>query len=449
MSRQVFCGSIPIGGGAPISIQSMTNTDTRDEAATVGQIRALAAAGCDIVRCAVPDMAAADALGRIITRLRGADEQTSDAPTRRGSIPIVADIHFDYRLAIAAIDAGADKIRINPGNIGGADKVAQVVRRAKSAGVPIRIGVNSGSLEKSILEEYGGPTPAALAASALRNIEAIRAMGLDNLVVSIKSSDVRVTNDALKLLALKTDCPIHVGITEAGMGQRALVKSAVGIGALLLMGVGDTIRVSITGDPLQEIPAARDILASLGLLPGSIEIISCPTCGRCRVDLGRVVKTVTEVVAPLEEARITAARTALFEQAAKQSDAPGTVAVPLEEARITAAQTALFEQAAKQSDAPGTVAVPLEEARITAARTALFEQTAKQSDAPSVPVRPLTLAVMGCAVNGPGEASHADFGVACGDGKGLLFKKGKAFLTVPEQEIAPALLQALSEQGSG
>lgn len=410
MSRQVFCGSVPIGGGAPISIQSMTNTDTRDEAATFGQIRALAAAGCDIVRCAVPDMAAADALGRIIARLRGADDPASDAPTHLRSIPIVADIHFDYRLAIAAIDAGADKIRINPGNIGGADKVAAVVRRAKAAGVPIRIGVNGGSLEKSILEQYGGPTPAALAASALRNIEAIQAMGFDDLVISIKSSDVRATSEALRLLAPKTDCPVHAGITEAGMGQRALVKSAVGIGALLLIGIGDTIRVSITGDPIQEIPAAQDILASLGLLPGAIEIISCPTCGRCRVDLDRVVQTVTEAVLPLERTRIATARSALFRRRRT--------------AGMVHSDDSVFSSAATPDENQSV-------------------------DMWNFSTRPLTLAVMGCAVNGPGEAAHADFGVACGDGKGLLFKKGEAFRTVLEHEIAPALLQAVREQGTG
>ncbi|MDR1027988.1 MAG: flavodoxin-dependent (E)-4-hydroxy-3-methylbut-2-enyl-diphosphate synthase [Clostridiales Family XIII bacterium] len=352
MTRRVNCGGVAIGGGAPISVQSMTNTDTRDAEATVAQIMALSKAGCDIVRCAVPDKAAAAALYAIKSRV---------------DVPIVADIHFDHRLAIAAMENGADKIRINPGNIGGDAEVRAVVRRARTGGIPIRVGVNSGSLEADLLDRFGGPTPRALAESAVRNIERLRRMDFEDIVVSIKSSDVRETRDALNILVDRTDCPLHIGITEAGIGTRAVIKSAVGVGALLLDGVGDTVRVSLTGDPLQEVTAARDLLACLNLLPGAVNIISCPTCGRCRTDLARIAAEVSEAIGPMERTR--------------RRD------------RIEGA---------------------------------------------------LTVAIMGCAVNGPGEAAHADLGVACGDGRAALFRKGAVIGAVAEGEIVPALLREIA-----
>ncbi|MDR2157608.1 MAG: flavodoxin-dependent (E)-4-hydroxy-3-methylbut-2-enyl-diphosphate synthase [Clostridiales Family XIII bacterium] len=346
MTRRVNCGGVRIGGGAPLSVQSMTNTDTRDVGATVAQIAALEAAGCDIVRCAVPDMTAAAAISGIKARV---------------NIPVVADVHFDHRLAIAAIERGADKIRINPGNIGGDAEVRAVARRAKAAGIPIRVGVNSGSLEADLLGTFGGPTPEALAESAVRNMERLQRFDFEDIVISIKSSDVRENHAALKILAARTDCPLHIGITEAGIGERAIIKSAVGIGALLLDGIGDTLRVSLTGDPLREVRAAQDILASIGLLPGRINLVSCPTCGRCRVDLARIATEVSAAIRPLER------------------------------------------EAGN-----------------------------------------LTVAIMGCAVNGPGEASHADLGVACGDGKAVLFRKGVVVGAVAEQEIVPAILRELA-----
>ncbi|MDR0852296.1 MAG: flavodoxin-dependent (E)-4-hydroxy-3-methylbut-2-enyl-diphosphate synthase [Clostridiales Family XIII bacterium] len=357
MSRQVKCGSVLIGGGAPISIQSMTNTDTRDACATAAQIHALADAGCDIVRCAIPDLQAAEAIRTIKQQLQN----------RGVSIPIVADIHFDYRLAIAAIENGADKIRINPGNIGGIDRVSAVVTKARAAKIPIRIGVNSGSLEKDLIEEFGR-TPDALAQSALRWTEKIQKMGFADIVISVKSSDVRETVTVGRALSRATDCPLHLGVTEAGVGERALIKSAVGIGALLLDGIGDTIRVSLTGDPINEVAAARSILSGVGLLPGAIDIISCPTCGRCRVDLPRITAEVAAKTAVLEKARI-------------------------------------------------------------------------ESGIRDI----LTVAIMGCAVNGPGEAAHADLGVACGDGRAVFFRKGKIEENVSETEIISLILREISQ----
>jgi (E)-4-hydroxy-3-methylbut-2-enyl-diphosphate synthase len=333
----------------------MTNTDTRDISATAAQAASLAAAGCDIVRLAVPDIAAADALANIRAEL-GA---------RGICVPLVADIHFDHRLAIAAIGRGADKIRINPGNIGSKEKVLAVVECAKDAGIPIRVGVNSGSLERDLAEKFCHNAAEALCESALRNIELVAAAGFEDIVVSVKSSDVRTGISALRLLSKQTDFPLHVGVTEAGAGDRAFAKSAIGIGALLADGIGDTIRVSLTGDPVREVRAAHDILASLGMLGGAIDVISCPTCGRCRVDLPRVAGEVREAVRAIERETIAAAR---------------------------------------------------------------------QGNA-------LTVAVMGCAVNGPGEASHADIGVACGDGNAVLFENGAKLMTLAEGEIVPALIE--------
>jgi (E)-4-hydroxy-3-methylbut-2-enyl-diphosphate synthase len=312
------------------------------------------------VRCAVPDEAAAAALTDIKAKLK------SDCIV----IPIVADIHFDYRLALAAIENGADKVRINPGNIGDEGKLRAVVKSAETAGIPIRIGVNGGSLEKDILSRHGGATAAALSQSALRNIERVASMGFEDIVVSVKSSDVVTGNEALRLLAPNTDLPLHIGVTEAGSGARALAKSAIGIGALLAEGIGDTIRVSLTGDPVREIAAARDILAALDLLPGAVNVISCPTCGRCKTDLARISGEVNAVAEKIERERMSAAR------------------------------------AGKSVGA-------------------------------------LTVAVMGCAVNGPGEAAGADVGVACGEGRAVIFKGGKKLKAVAPDEIVSALKEEM------
>lgn len=347
MSRRVNCGGIAIGGGSSITIQSMTNTDTRNVAATVAQIRALKDAGCDIVRCAIPDMEAADAFKEI---------------RKQVSVPLVADIHFDYRLAIAAIKNGADKIRINPGNIGDRSRVKAVVDAAKDKKIPIRIGVNSGSLEKDILEKHQGVTAEGLAESALRNIRMVEEMGFYDIVVSLKSSDVRLNYIAHQLVFNEMDYPIHIGITEAGTIEGGKAKSAIGIGSLLLAGIGDTIRVSLTGDPVNEVHFAQEILKALDLRDHSINFVSCPTCGRCGVDLERITSEVESALKPIE----------------------------------------------KQM---------------------------KEEKLPSV-----TVAVMGCAVNGPGEARGADYGVACGKGKGLIFKNGEIIKTIEEEDIAKELI---------
>jgi (E)-4-hydroxy-3-methylbut-2-enyl-diphosphate synthase len=383
-TRQVNCGGVPIGGGAPVSIQSMTNTDTRDAAATAAQIERLYEAGCDIVRCSVPDETAA-------TSLRDIRRILSDKGIR---IPLVADIHFDYRLAISSIENGADKIRINPGNIGGDDKLREVVRAAKAAGIPIRIGVNGGSLEKDLSEQFG-PTREALILSALRNIEKIRCMDFEDIVVSVKSSDVPDTIAIGRALAYTTDCPLHIGVTEAGTGARAIVKSAVGIGSLLAEGIGDTIRVSLTGDPAPgEVDAARDILASVGLLPGQIDVVSCPTCGRCRVDLAVIADEVDKMVRGIERARKRSAQAA--------------------HAMTYSAMAAHAMTDSVRSD------------------------TERSQQYPK-----LTVAIMGCAVNGPGEASHADLGVACGAGDALYFENGAPIKKIRESEIIRTLKEAI------
>lgn len=346
MKKQIKCGRVLIGGGAPVSVQSMTNVDSRDEAALLRQIDALEAAGCDIVRVAIPDMEAAETLGRV---------------RRRTQMPLVADIHFDHRLAIEAIKNGADKIRINPGNIGGKEKVRQVVEAAKEHHIPIRVGVNSGSLERDILEKNGGVTAEGLAESALRSLALIEDMGFDDLAVSLKSSDVAMNYQAHRIVAEKTDHPIHIGITEAGTLRRGKVKSAIGIGALLLAGIGDTMRVSLTADPVEEVRYGIEILEALGLRQPKVNLVSCPTCGRTKVDL-----------------------------------------------------QALAEEA---------------ERRLAA------------SD-----IRPgLTVAVMGCAVNGPGEAREADYGIAGGQGKGVIFARGQLLMTVPEEELIDHLMRVIEE----
>ena len=338
MTKVVKIGDRVIGGGNPILIQSMTNTKTEDVAATVAQIQALTAAGCDIIRCAVPTMEAAEALTEI---------------KKQVSIPVVADIHFDYRLALAAIEHGADKIRINPGNIGSTERVRAVVDAAKERGIPIRVGVNSGSLEKDLVEKYHGVTAEGIVESALDKVHLIEDMGYDNLVISIKSSDVMMCVKAHELIATQTDHPLHVGITESGTIISGNIKSSIGLGLILHQGIGDTIRVSLTGDPLEEIKSAKLILRTLGLRKGGVEVVSCPTCGRTRIDLIGLANQVENMVAD----------------------------------------------------------IPLD----------------------------IKVAVMGCVVNGPGEAKEADIGIAGGIGEGLLIKNGEVYKKVTEGELLEAL----------
>lgn len=338
-SRPVRVGPVQIGGGAPVSVQSMCSTDTRDVAATSAQIRALTEAGCEIVRVAVPDQDAVAALAVLCAA----------AP-----VPLIADIHFDHRLALGALGAGIAGLRINPGNIGGRRKVEEVVRAARERAVPIRIGVNAGSLERELLARHGGPTPEAMVESALEHIRILEDLDYPEIKVSLKGSHVAPTVEAYRLLAERCPYPFHVGITEAGTVLRGAVKSAVGLGILFHLGLGDTVRVSLTGDPVPEIGVAYWILGALGLRRRGVDVISCPTCGRTRVDLARLAEEV--------------------------------------ERRLQGVSA------------------------------------------------PLTVAVMGCPVNGPGEAREADVGVACGVGTGLLFRKGEVVRRVPEAELADALV---------
>ena len=337
-TKVVQIGNVKIGGGNPIAIQSMTNTKTEDVEATVAQIHALEKAGCEIIRCAVPTIEAAEALGKIKKQIH---------------IPLVADIHFDYRLAIAAIENGADKIRINPGNIGDASRVQAVVDKAKEHGIPIRVGVNSGSLEKNLVEKYGGVTAEGLVESAMDKVHMIEEMGYDNLVVSIKSSDVLMCVKAHELIADQCKYPLHVDITESGTLLAGNIKSSIGLGLILHQGIGDTIRVSLTGDPTEEIKSAKLILKTLGLRKGGIEVVSCPTCGRTKIDLIGLANQVEQMVAD----------------------------------------------------------IPLD----------------------------IKVAVMGCVVNGPGEAKEADIGIAGGIGEGLLIKKGEIVKKVKEDELLETL----------
>ena len=345
-TKVIRIGNVAIGGGNPIAIQSMTNTKTEDVEATVAQILALEKVGCEIIRCAVPTMEAAEALKEIKKRIH---------------IPLVADIHFDYRLAIAAIENGADKIRINPGNIGDISRVKAVVDKAKEYNIPIRVGVNSGSLEKNLVEKYRGVTAEGIVESALDKVHIIEELGYDNLVVSIKSSDVLMCVKAHELIAEKCQYPLHVGITEAGTILSGNIKSSVGLGIILHEGIGDTIRVSLTGDPLEEIKSAKLILRTLGLRKGGIEVVSCPTCGRTKIDLIGLANQVEEMVQD----------------------------------------------------------IPLD----------------------------LKVAVMGCVVNGPGEAKEADIGIAGGIGEGLLIKKGEIVKKVKEEELLETLRQELLNWG--
>ena len=341
-TKVVSVGGVLLGGGNPIRIQSMTNTKTEDVEATVAQILRLEKAGCEIIRCTVPTMEAAKAIGEIKKRIH---------------IPLVADIHFDYRMAIAAMENGADKIRINPGNIGSTDRIKAVVDVAKERNIPIRVGVNSGSLEKPLIEKYGGVTAEGIVESALDKVRIIEDLGYDNLVISIKSSDVLMCVRAHEILAKQTHYPLHVGITESGTVQSGNIKSAIGLGLILNRGIGDTIRVSLTGDPVEEIRSAKLILRTLGLRKGGIEVVSCPTCGRTQIDLIQLANQVEKMVEDY----------------------------------------------------------PLD----------------------------LKLAVMGCVVNGPGEAREADLGIAGGIGEGLLIKKGEIIRKVPENELLQALKKYL------
>ncbi len=342
MTRQILVGGIPIGGGAPVVIQSMLNTKTTDVEGSLSQIRALAAAGCQIARLAVPNMEAA----------RGFAEICKESP-----LPLVADIHFDYKLAIAAAEGGAAKIRINPGNIGGEDRVKAVVDVCKEKHIPIRIGVNGGSLDKKLLEKYGHPTAEALVESAFEHLELLEKQGFYDTCVSMKSSTVPTMVAAARLFRSKCDYPIHIGVTETGPVKQGLMKSAMGIGALLLDGIGDTIRVSLTDDPIEEVYAAKDILKAAGLRKEGVNIISCPTCGRTRIDLIGLVNKVDEALKDCE--------------------------------------------------------------------------------------KPITVAVMGCVVNGPGEAREADIGIAGGDGWGMIFEKGEQVEKLPYDELLPALLKRI------
>ena len=338
LTKEVKIGNRIIGGNHPIAIQSMTNTKTEDIEKTVAQIQALTKAGCEIIRCAVPTIEAAQALAEIKKQI---------------SIPLVADIHFDYKLAIAAMENGADKIRINPGNIGSSDRVKAVVDVAKERNIPIRVGVNSGSLEKDLVEKYHGVTAEGIVESALDKVRLIEDMGYDNLVISIKSSDVMMCVKAHELISDKTDHPLHVGITESGTLISGNIKSSIGLGLILSQGIGDTIRVSLTGDPLEEIKSAKLILRTLGIRKGGIEVVSCPTCGRTRIDLISLANQVENMVAD----------------------------------------------------------IPLD----------------------------LKVAVMGCVVNGPGEAKEADIGIAGGIGEGLIIKKGEVYKKVPEDQLLSEL----------
>lgn len=344
MSKQIHVGAVAVGGGAPVSIQSMCNTPTQDVERTVSQILRLEQAGCQIIRVAVPDMDAARAIGPI---------------RRRIHIPLVADIHFDYRLALECVEAGADKVRINPGNIGGADRVKAVARACARRNIPIRIGVNGGSLEKPILAKYGGVTPQAMVDSAFGHIALLNRYDFDDICVSLKSSSVPITMGAYELMHQQADYPLHLGVTEAGTTRMGTLKSAAGIGGLLALGIGDTFRVTLTADPVEEVYAARDILKAIGLRREGPDLIACPTCGRTKIDL-----------------------------------------------------------------------IPLAQA---------VEERLKTV------TKPITVAVMGCPVNGPGEAAAADVGIAGGNGKGILFRHGEVVRQVPQEELLDALMALIEE----
>jgi (E)-4-hydroxy-3-methylbut-2-enyl-diphosphate synthase len=345
-ARSINAGGLIIGGGSPVSIQSMTNTDTRDAEATLAQIYCLKAAGCELVRLAVPDEQAAEALPEII---------------KKAGVPLAADIHFDYRLALRSIEAGIHKLRINPGNIGSKNRVSELVKAASERGIPIRIGVNSGSCEKDLLAKYGGPTAAAMAESALSHVRILEDLNFRDIAISVKSSNLRVNNEAYMLLANQTDYPLHLGVTEAGNSYDGMIKSSVGIGSLLLAGIGDTIRVSLTADPIEEIACAKKLLQFLELRAFGPEIISCPTCGRTEIDLIGLAKRIEQLCEGMTAS--------------------------------------------------------------------------------------LKIAVMGCAVNGPGEAREADIGIAGGKGCGLIFRKGEIIRRADEDKLVEAFMEELRKIG--
>ena len=344
MTKQILVGGVPIGGGAPVPIQSMTNTPTQDVEATVQQIRRLSAAGCQIVRVAVPNMAAAKAVGAIKEQI---------------DLPLVVDIHFNYKLALECIEAGADKVRINPGNIGDAERVKAVAHACARKNIPIRIGVNGGSLEKPLLEKYGGVTPQALVDSAFGHIALLNRYDFDDICVSLKSSSVPITMQAYQLMSQQSDYPLHLGVTEAGTTRMGTLKSAAGIGGLLALGIGDTLRVTLTADPVEEITAAKDILKAVGLRKDGPDLIACPTCGRTKIDLIPLARAVEERLKDVK--------------------------------------------------------------------------------------KPITVAVMGCVVNGPGEASAADVGIAGGRGFGILFRQGQVVKKVPQEALLDELMALIDE----
>ncbi|NLB42306.1 MAG: flavodoxin-dependent (E)-4-hydroxy-3-methylbut-2-enyl-diphosphate synthase [Clostridiales bacterium] len=343
-TRQIIVGNKAIGGDAPITVQSMTNTDTRNVDATVAQILRLEEAGCDIIRSTVPDIEAAEALSKIIPQIH---------------IPMVADIHFDYRLALKSIENGVAKLRINPGNIGNEERVKAVVQAAKDKGIPIRIGVNSGSLQRDILQKYGGVCPEALVESAMRHVDILRELDFHDIAISVKSSDVMEMIECYRLISKKVDYPLHIGVTESGTIRKGTIKSSVGIGALLAEGIGDTLRVSLTSDPVEEVVVGKEILKSLGHIKEGIELISCPTCGRTQLDLIRIAQEVEERLASVK--------------------------------------------------------------------------------------KHIKIAVMGCAVNGPGEARRADIGIAGGNGEGLIFRKGEVIRKVKEEDLVEELIKEVEE----
>lgn len=343
-TREVSIGNIKIGGNNPIAVQSMTNTDTRDAKKTIEQIKRLEEAGCDAVRVAVPDMVAAQNLGKIKSAI---------------NIPLIADIHFDYKLALKAIEEGVDRIRINPGNIGSVERVKAVVEKCKEKNLKIRIGVNGGSLEKHLLQKYGHATPEALVESAMEHIKILEDLDFYNIVISLKSSDIYTAVEAYTLMSEKVDYPLHLGITEAGGIKKGTIKSSIGVGSLLMNGIGDTIRISLTGDPVEEVHVGKDILRSLDLLNDKIKIVSCPTCGRCNIDLIKVANEVEEKIKDMD--------------------------------------------------------------------------------------KNMTVAIMGCAVNGPGEAREADIGIAGGNGEGLLFKKGEIVRKIKGDSLVDELLQEIDK----
>lgn len=344
MTRQILVGGVPVGGGAPVTIQSMTNTRTDDVPATVDQIHRLEEAGCQIIRVAVPDMAAAKAVGAIKAGIH---------------IPLVVDIHFDYKLALACVEEGCDAVRINPGNIGGEDRVKAVAEACKARNLPIRIGVNGGSLEKPLLAKYGGVTPEALVESAFGHIALLEKYDFHDICVSLKSSSVVTTMAAYRLMSEKSDYPLHLGVTETGTTRMGTIKSAIGIGGLLALGIGDTLRVSLSADPVEEVYAAKDILKALGMAANEPNLVSCPTCGRTRIDLIGLANQVEERLKNVH--------------------------------------------------------------------------------------KPITVAVMGCVVNGPGEASAADVGIAGGQGEGLLFRKGEIVKKVPQEQLVDELFHLIDQ----